>query len=77
MTTNEWLHKIDFLEFWSALDDHFSTELLTDEHAEHIRSAIIRCIERPLLQKLQEEYKRGYIDGGMAQLTKQEEEKDV
>lgn len=30
--------------------------------------------KQAILQKLQEEYKRGYIDGGISQLTKQEEQ---
>lgn len=88
----EWLDKVDLLEFWNALDDHFSTELLTDEHADHIEEAIIRCFKQTIATKLseayqsgyddrsleadheiEEAYKQGYIDSGIATLTNDKE----
>lgn len=61
--------KPDLLEFWSVLDDHFDTALLTDEHADHIANVIYRIIARQVNQARIEETKLWYNEWGKGSET--------
>lgn len=63
MTTNE-----------QWIDEILARAMVTARLEEWNDKRTLNEAKQAILQKLQEEYKRGYIDGGISQLTKQEEQ---
>lgn len=69
MTTNEqWIRELAKNFYYYDPDE------LGEDAFKRLGDDEIGDVQTVILQRLQEEYKRGYIDGGIAQLTKQEEQ---